>query len=148
MTNHNSKGVTLLEMMIVVLLISIIAAVVIPKLTESKTSANETSAIATLKVLATAQAQFREADRENDTYLDYSSALTELCTVGLIDNVIGGGMKSGYVFALSGATYKWECTATPVNERVAKRSFYIATSGTIRYSLQGTPDANSPPVGE
>ena len=135
-------------MMIVVLLIGIIAAIIIPKLTESKTSATETSAIATMKMVAGAQAQFREADRDQDSHLDYATDMAELSTAGLIDNVLGGGSKSGYLFSLSGSTYDWQATATPANVHVGKRRFYVDTSAVVRFSVSGTPNADSPPIGE
>ncbi|MCZ6690010.1 MAG: prepilin-type N-terminal cleavage/methylation domain-containing protein [Planctomycetota bacterium] len=144
---NSVRGITLLEMMIVVMLIAIIASILVPKLTESKTSANETSAIATLRVIMTAQVQFREGDDDLDTFLDYADSIAELSSVGLIDNVIGRGKKSGYLFSLSGSTYEWQATGTPVNENVGHRSFYIDTTGVVRFALSGTPDAFSAPIG-
>ena len=142
------RGITLLEMMIVVMLIAIIASILVPKLTESKTSANETSAIATLKVIMTAQVQFREGDDDMDSFQDYAESIAQLSNVGLIDNVIGKGSKSGYLFSLSGSTYEWQATGTPVNESVGHRAFFIDTSGVVRFAFSGTPDGNSPPIGE
>ena len=112
----SAAGFTLLEVLIVVLLIAVIAAILVPMLTESKTSAHESSAIASMKHLASAQALFKSSDKDQDSALDYATSLTELSGVGLIDNVLGVGSKSGYLFSLSGSTHDWRATATPVSE--------------------------------
>lgn len=146
---HPFQGMTLLEMMIVVLLIALLAAIIIPKLTESKKSANESAAITTMKNISSAQAQFREGDKDQDTALDYATSLVELSSVGLLDNVIGSGSKSGYLFSLSGSTYDWHATATPINAQTANRSFYVDTSGVVRWApASAAADASSPPVGD
>ena len=71
-------GITLIEMMIVVLLIGVIAAIAIPRLMESRMNANETSAVGTMKAIGTAQAQFRENDAEEDKVQDFATTLMEL----------------------------------------------------------------------
>ena len=142
------RGITLIEMMIVVMLIAIIAAIIVPRLTESRMSANETSAISSLKAIATAQAQYRETDAEEDQVQDFAATMMELSNSGLVDNVIGSGTKSGYTFALSGATFDWQATATPASVSMGKRAFFIDLSGVVRYSTSGVPDANSPPVAQ
>ena len=70
---RSCRGITLLEMMIVILLIAVLVAIIVPSLTESKNSANEASAIGSMKAIIAGQAQFREADREVDGHLDYAT---------------------------------------------------------------------------
>ena len=100
----------------------------------SDVSENEIAAIGSLRTVATVQAQFREGDREGDSSLDYATSMAELSQVGLIDEVLGSGTKSGYLFSLSGSTYSWRAAATPVDEDSGKRNFVICTDGMVRFA--------------
>ena len=132
--------------MIVVAIIAIIAAIAIPNLIEARKTGNETAAIGALRTISSTQAQFREGDREGDSALDYATSIGELSSVGLIDNVLGSGTKSGYVFTLSGSTYEWMCSATPINANTGYRNFMICTDGLIRFAPSGAADCNSSAV--
>ncbi len=71
---RRNKGFTLIELMIVIAIIAIIAAIAIPGLLASQRASNERNASASLKTIATAQADFRANDRDGNKIQDFWTA--------------------------------------------------------------------------
>ena len=70
------KGFTLIELMIVVAIIAIIAAIAIPNLLRSRMAANEVAAVAACKAFCTAEDIYRRTDYNKDGVLEYAQALS------------------------------------------------------------------------
>ena len=146
-----NAGFTLIELMIVIAIIAIIAAIAIPNLIEARKGSNEAAAIGAMRTLVTAQSLFREGDKDKDGVLNYAQSVGSLGTYNLIDNTLGSGTKQGYIFSVLGATqFQWSATSSPVvMGKTGDRQFFVDESGVIRFTTSTTSPAtvSSPPVG-
>lgn len=111
---RRQRGFSLIELLIVIAIILVIAAMAIPNLLRSKMSANEASAVGSLRAIATAQATYQVAYPN----IGYADALTKLAAptsgnvdqnhAGLLDWVLGCAAqpcaKSGYQFSIINAS--------------------------------------------
>jgi prepilin-type N-terminal cleavage/methylation domain-containing protein len=155
------KGFSLIELLIVVAIILIIAAIAIPNLLRSRMAANEASAVGSLRTINTAEVTY------STTYpnIGFATALTNLggaapCTTAtsgtacLIDDVLSTvGVKSGYKFTAPGVAgagglnVTYTATAVPsVVGQSGQRAFFTDQSGVIRYDASGAGATASSPA--
>jgi type IV pilus assembly protein PilA len=149
----NQKGFSLIELLIVVAIILIIAAIAIPNLLRARMAANESSAVASVRTINTAMITY------NSTYptVGFAATLSALggtapCTptstnACLVDSVLSAGTKSGYTFTATGAggppAVQYYAVGKPITvNQTGIRSFCSFEDAVVRVQPSGAAIAS------
>ena len=128
MNKTNHQGFSLIELLIVVAVLGIIAAIAVPNLLASRRAANEGSAQASLRTIHTCEATYR-ATTGTGAY----GTLDDLKGQFLTDDVLASGTKSGYSFVANpltaGIGAQFYATAVPA------ATSGVGQSGTRRFAI-------------
>ena len=148
--NPRLAGFSLVEILVVVMVLMIIAAIAIPNLVHGKMRANEASAVASVKTINTAEYMYNTAYPE----VGYSSSLANLGSNGstcdqpsstnaclIMDEALTSGIKSGYIFEIVGdgnkPTVAYTVNASPESGVSGRCSISSSQSGEVRISGPG-----------
>ncbi len=152
------KGFSLIELLIVVAIILIIAAIAVPALTRARVSANESSAVGSVRSINTAEVSYNSAYPGIGfaTSLPYlggpvgATCVPSTSSGCFIDSVLASGTKSGYTFALAvgsspavaGVTPSYSVIATPQNVNFSGARYFCSFEDGV---VRSTTGAITPP---
>jgi type IV pilus assembly protein PilA len=158
-TRKQSQGFSLLELLIVVAIILIIAAISVPSLLASRRSSMQAAAVGDLKTLSSGMSTYISefpAAENTGTSTTWAMAglltdLTGTCSATavatptnscLIDATLASGTKDGYTFTMVAAgPTSWSVTAVPAagNLYGNQKSFFTDQTGIVRYAVTTAP---------
>jgi type IV pilus assembly protein PilA len=150
--NPRLAGFSLVEILVVVMVILIIAAIAIPNLVQGKMRANEAAAVASVTTIHTAEVMYNSAYPD----IGYSGSLANLGSHGsscdqptstnsclIMDEALTSGLKSGYIFEIVGdgnkPTLSYTVNASPETGVSGRCSISSNEGGEVRFSLPGAP---------
>ncbi len=138
---RHARGFSLIELLIVIAIIGIIAAIGVPNYLNSRQSAYNANAFSALRLIHTAEISYRER------FPQYGD-LTELKNAGVLsDPLLATGSRSNYTFVVNPATLSanyYEVTASPSVS--PWRFYYLDATGVIRTELGRTANSSSAPL--
>ncbi len=138
---RRARGFSFIELLMVVAVISILAALAVPYLHRVKMTTQEKSAQACVRTLFDGEALY------HGRFQQYAP-LDLLVGEGLIDSSFISGQRNGYRYQVVAHSWShFELVAAPIAPGVTgDKAYFVDETGVIRYTEDGSqPTAGSPP---
>lgn len=139
------KGFSLIELLIVVAIIGVVAALAVPSLMKSRAAANEARAVGYVRSWVSGQELYKNTNGV------YATADEDMVTEGYINKALdsdGAADDSAYIYSIDSPSSRisWFGRARRRSPLVATNSFYIDSTGVIRSRQGDTADASDQPI--
>jgi prepilin-type N-terminal cleavage/methylation domain-containing protein len=131
----NSRGFSLLELLIVVAIILIIATIAIPSLLRSRQAANESSAVANVRTINTAEVTYLSSAGGN------YGTVSNLIAMGLVDSRFSGPV-SGYSFTITASGADYTVDAFPTSTNSGRYGYFSLPDAVVRYQSATAANCN------
>lgn len=156
-----TRGFSLIELLIVVAIILVIAAIAVPNFVRSRVAANQSSAVASLHTLTIGEVTYSSTygagyttDLPTLASPTTAGAVPSSTAAGLIDSVLASGIKSGYSFTYTPGAVdannrinSFHFTAVPISSMTGTNYYYSDESGVIRQNATTNAASTDSPVG-
>ena len=149
--NRRRRGFTLIELMIVIAIILIIAAIAVPKMNNQMMAAHEMAAIRQITTIHQAETQYYSQFGKYAALAELgppASGAAGPSAADLIPKILADGKNSGFIFAVQSTATGYAVTAVPETfNSTGRRTFYSDQTLQIRNNWTQEPaNANSPEI--